>query len=108
MSARVTVAQIEAQRRNARLLISFKKRSSIPKSLSFVDASSRRLALRSQLGDKRMFAGIAGPQRYSGKNMANSHGSLSIFAKLELRGLSIAVVRAAIKACSVHPPTRQE
>jgi hypothetical protein len=53
--------------RNARLLISFKKRSSIPKSLSFVD-TSRRLALRSQLGDKRMFAGIAGPQSYSGKN----------------------------------------
>jgi len=26
------------------------------------------------------FAGIAGPQKYSGKNMANSHGSLSVFA----------------------------
>jgi hypothetical protein len=61
-------------------LKSFKKRSSIPKSLSIVDASSRRLALRSLSGDKRTFAGIAGPQKYGGKNMANSHGSLSVFA----------------------------
>ena len=29
---------------------------------------------------KRTFAGIAGPQKYSGKDMANSHGSLSVFA----------------------------
>jgi hypothetical protein len=90
-------------------LKSFKKRSSIPKSLSIVDASSRRPALRSLSGDKRTFAGIAGSQKYSGKDVANSHGSLSIFAWLELRGFSIAVVRAAIKACSdVHRPTRLE
>jgi hypothetical protein len=55
----------------------FKKSSSIPKSLSIVDASSRPPALRS-LSER--FAGIAGPQKYSGKNMANSHGSLSVFA----------------------------
>jgi len=48
-------------------------------------------------------------RKYSGKDVANSHGSLSIFAWLELRGFSIAVVRAAIKACSdVHRPTRLE
>jgi hypothetical protein len=61
-------------------LKSLKKRSSIPKSLSIVDASSRRPALRSLSGDKWTFAGIAGPQKYSGKDMANSHGSLPAFA----------------------------
>jgi hypothetical protein len=90
-------------------LKSFKKCSSIPKSLSIVDASSRRLVLRSLPGDKRTFAGIVGPQKYNGKNMANSHRSLSVFASLELRGFNIAVVRAAIKAGSdVHRTTRLE
>jgi hypothetical protein len=49
-----------------------KKRSLIPKSLSIVDASSRRPALRSLSGDKRTFADIAGPQKYTGREMAKT------------------------------------
>jgi hypothetical protein len=90
-------------------LKSFKKCSSIPKSLSILDASSRRLVLRSLSGDKRTFADIVGPHKYSGKTVANSHSSLSVFASLELRGFNIAVVRAAIKVGSdVHRTTRLE
>jgi hypothetical protein len=56
-------------------LKSFKKTLVDPKIVEHREPSSRRPALRSLSGDKRTFAGIAGPQKYSGKNMANSHGA---------------------------------
>ena len=63
-------------------LKSLKKRSSIPKSLSILDPSSRRPALRSLSGIS--VASIAGPQKYSDKNMANAAETSMMSKKLPL------------------------